>query len=87
MEIEREKIAEFPVFQLNCQLGAMHIVGVFTASVKMVKHESSHLSLSLSETSHFKHLPGQKRISELTALEELHHLMFVFVEEAQKDFQ
>lgn len=35
------------------------------------------LLISVSETYHFKHLPGQKRIFELTALEELHHLMFV----------
>jgi len=36
----------------------MHIVEVFTARVKVVKREASHLFLT--ETPNFEHLPGQK---------------------------
>lgn len=53
-----KKIDEFSLFQHNYQQGAMHIVEVFTARVKVVKRESSHLFLT--ETPHFEHLPGQK---------------------------
>lgn len=43
--------------------------------------------ISVSKTSNFKHLPGQKRIFELAALEELQADVCVFEEEARKDFQ
>lgn len=52
-----KKIDEFSFFQQNYQQGAMHME-VFTARVKVVKRESSHLFLT--ETPHFEHLPGQK---------------------------
>lgn len=55
---KREKIDEFSFFQQNYQQGAMHIVEVFTARVKVVKREASHLFLT--ETPNFEHLPGQK---------------------------